>query len=88
MAINVRIPQPLRNLTANQSVVQATGADLGSCITHLEGAFPGIRFRMINEAAALRPHMRVFVNRSAVIDLGQPLTPTDDVVIVQALSGG
>ena len=32
--------------------------------------------------------MRVFVNGLAVRDLAQPLTASDDVAIVQALSGG
>ena len=36
----------------------------------------------------MRPHMRVFVDGKAIQDLTQSLQPTDDVSIVQALSGG
>ena len=35
----------------------------------LDARYPGIRFRMVNEADALRPHMRVFVNRESIVDL-------------------
>ena len=43
---------------------------------------------MVNEADALRPHVRVFVNRDAIVDLDQALSPDDEVMILQALSGG
>ena len=91
MAINVRIPQPLRNLTANQSVVQATGADLGSCITHLEGAFPGIRERLMDEAGQLRRFVNVYINGDDVrfMDgLTTALKDGDEVSIVPAVAGG
>jgi hypothetical protein len=43
---------------------------------------------MVNEANVLRPHMRVFVNREAITDLGRTLAPDDEVMILHALSGG
>ena len=43
---------------------------------------------MIDEQDKMRPHIRFFVNGEQVFDLSQPLRPTDEVVIVQALSGG
>jgi len=36
----------------------------------------------------MRPHVRFFVNGKQVFDLSKPLRSTDEVVIVQALSGG
>ena len=36
----------------------------------------------------MRLHIRFFVNGEQVRDLSQPLRGTDEVVIVQALSGG
>ena len=70
------------------SRVEAIGATLGDVLADLDRQFPGIRFRMVDEQDRLRPHMRVFVNGKAIRDLAQPLQPTDDVSIVQALSGG
>ena len=43
MAVTVRIPQPLRNLTGNLSTVAGEGATLESLVGHLDGAYPGIR---------------------------------------------
>ena len=43
---------------------------------------------MIDEQDRIRRHIRIFVNGEQVRDLAQPLAATDEVIIVQALSGG
>jgi molybdopterin converting factor small subunit len=43
---------------------------------------------MIDEQDRVRRHIRIFVNGEQVRDLTRPLRATDEVVIVQALSGG
>jgi molybdopterin synthase sulfur carrier subunit len=85
--MNVLIPTPLRSYTG-QRVVEASGSTLGAVLADLDRKFPGIRFRMINEQDRMRPHVRFFVNGNQVFDPSHPLRPTDEVVIVQALSGG
>jgi len=85
--MQVLIPTSLRSYT-RVSRVEAAGATLGDVLADLDRQFPGIRFRMLDEQEQLRPHMRVFVNGKAIHDLAQPLRATDDVSIVQALSGG
>jgi molybdopterin synthase sulfur carrier subunit len=85
--MNVLIPTPLRSYTG-QRVVEASGSTLGAVLADLDRQFPGIRFRVINEQDGMRPHVRLFVNGQQVFDLSQPLRSTDEVVIVQALSGG
>jgi molybdopterin synthase sulfur carrier subunit len=85
--MQVLIPSSLRSYT-KLSRVEVTGATLADVLADLERRFPGIRFRMLDEQEQLRPHMRVFVNGQAVRDLAQPLQHSDDVSIVQALSGG
>jgi molybdopterin converting factor small subunit len=42
----------------------------------------------VDEQEAIRPHVRVFVNRSQVRRLDAPLREDDEVHIFQALSGG
>ena len=49
---------------------------------------PGIRFRMIDEAGRIRPHMQVFVGGRVQRDPAAPLAAGDEVMIVGALSGG
>jgi len=85
--MNVLIPTPLRSYTG-QRAVEASGSTLGAVLADLDRQFPGIRFRMINEQDGMRPHVRFFVNGNQVFDLSQALRSTDEVVIVQALSGG
>jgi molybdopterin synthase sulfur carrier subunit len=85
--VKVLIPTPLLSYTATREV-EASGATLGAVLDELDRQFPGIRFRMVDEQERTRRHVRFFVNGDQVFDLAQPLRPTDEVVIVQALSGG
>ena len=85
--MKVHIPSALRSYT-EQSEIEASGATLAAVLVDLERAYPGIRFRMIDEQEKIRPHIRIFVNGEQVRDLLQTLNAKDEVVIVQALSGG
>jgi molybdopterin converting factor small subunit len=86
--VNVRIPTPLRSYTADLAVVEASGTTVGEVLADLDARHPGLRFRMVDEQGHIRPHMKVFVNDEATRDLATPLTATDEVTIMQALSGG
>jgi molybdopterin synthase sulfur carrier subunit len=85
--MRVLIPSPLRSYTQS-AWVEAEGATLGAVLDDLERRYPGIRFRMINEQERMRPHVRFFVRGEPVFDLDLRLAPDDEVLIVQALSGG
>jgi molybdopterin synthase sulfur carrier subunit len=86
--VNVRIPTPLRSYTTQRATVTADGDTVGAVLGDLDAQFPGIRFRMVDEQERIRPHMKVFLNDEAVRDLSTPVTPNDEITIVQALSGG
>jgi sulfur-carrier protein len=86
--MKVGIPSVLASYTGGARSVEADGVTVAALLLDLDARYPGIRFRMVNEADVLRPHMRVFVNRESVADLGRALAATDEVVILQALSGG
>ena len=85
--MRVLIPTPLRSYT-NAAWVEATGSTLAEVVADLDRQYPGIAFRMINEQGRMRPHVRFFVNEVAVHDVSLRLAPTDELCIVQALSGG
>jgi molybdopterin converting factor small subunit len=85
--VKVLIPTPLRSYTRAREV-EASGATMGELLADLERRFPGFRFRIIDEQDRMRAHMRFFINGEQVFDLNHPLRSTDDVQIVQALSGG
>jgi molybdopterin converting factor small subunit len=85
--MRVLIPSPLRSYT-QRSWVEAEGDTLGAVLDDLDRQFPGIRFRMVSEQDTLRPHVRFFVKGEALFRLSAPLAPDDELLIVQALSGG
>ena len=85
--MKVCIPSGLLSYTAS-STVEATGATVAALLDALESKFPGIRFRMIDEQDTIRRHIRIFVNGTQVAGVAHPLAATDEIVIVQALSGG
>jgi molybdopterin synthase sulfur carrier subunit len=87
MAVKVLIASPLRPYT-DADEVQAVGATLGELLKDLDARYPGIRFRMIDEQDQVRRHMRIFINGEPVKDLAHSIRPSDEVCIVQALSGG
>ena len=86
--MKVLIPDPLRSYTQERRSVEADGATLSEVLADLDRRYPGIRFRMIDEQDAIRRHIRIFVNGEQVRALDVPLRISDEVFIVQALSGG
>lgn len=85
--MKVMIPSALRSYT-ERSEADAQGATLAALLVDLDRQYAGIRFRMVDEQDQIRRHIRVFVNGVQAHDLTQPLSTSDEVIIVQALSGG
>lgn len=86
--MNIFIPTPLRSYTKDKVRVSASGSTLAAVLEELNRQFPGIRFRMIDEQDQLRPHIKIFVNQEQTKSLAMSLNETDEVIILQALSGG
>ena len=86
--MNVFIPDALRSYTNQQRLVEAHGETLDELLHDLDHRYPGIRFRMINEQDEMRPHVAFFVAGEKTRDLDASLLGSDEVIIMQALSGG
>lgn len=86
--MKVHIPSPLLSYTKNEKEVEANGGTLTEVLADLDRRHPGIRFRMIDEQEKMRPHIRFFVNGEQTFDLSMTLRASDEIFIVQALSGG
>ena len=85
--MKIGIPSALQSYTG-QAEVEASGATLAAAIIDLDRRYPGIRFRMIDEQDRMRPHIRFFINGELTRNFDHPLRTTDEIFIVQALSGG
>jgi sulfur-carrier protein len=86
--VKVRIASPLRSYTGNASSVIADGTTVAELIDDLDDRYPGLAFRIVDEQGGLRPHMVVWIGRERCRDLATTLDGIDEVVIMQALSGG
>ncbi len=86
--MRVSIPTPLRSYTGEAALVEAEGTTIRELLVDLDRRHPGIRFRMIDEQDAIRPHVKIFLNREPIADLEVRVGPRDEVQILQALSGG
>ena len=87
-AIAVRIPTPLRSYTHDRTTVTAAGDTVAEVLDDLDRQFPGIRFRVVDERGQLRQHMVVWVAGERCRDLTTPTGGLDELVLMQALSGG
>jgi molybdopterin synthase sulfur carrier subunit len=90
MAI-VRIPTPLRKLTAGKEEVTAAGATVGALITDLERQYPGIKERLCDDAGAVRRFVNIFQNDEDIRflqNLDTPVKDSDEISIVPAIAGG
>jgi len=85
--MKVLIPSSLLSYTQTPKV-EASGATLTVLLADLDRQYPGLRFRVVDEQGQMRAHMRFFVNNEQVFDLSHTLSPTDEVFLLQALSGG
>jgi molybdopterin synthase sulfur carrier subunit len=86
--VKVRIPTPLRSYTAGEANVTAEGTTVRELLADLDRQFPGITFRVVDEQGRLRQHMVVFLGQDRCRQLDTPLDGIDEVVLMQALSGG
>jgi hypothetical protein len=68
--------------------VQADGATVRGLLDDLDRRFPGIAFRVVDEQGELRQHMVVWLDGERCRDLDSPVEGLDEVVLMQALSGG
>ncbi len=91
-AVVARIPGLLRSYTAGAATVALAdlpaAPTLGDALAELDRRYPGLRFRVVDEQGALRPHIKVFVDGTLQRELAAPLPPAADLMIVGALSGG
>ncbi|MBA4150211.1 MAG: MoaD/ThiS family protein [Verrucomicrobia bacterium] len=91
MPVNVRIPTPLRKLTNEQELVQIEAKTISEVITELQGRFPGIQERLVDEKGEVRRFVNVYVNEEDIRFLQNQATTLkdgDEISIIPAIAGG
>ena len=86
----VRIPTPLRTLTAGQDEVKANGATVAEVIADLEKNHPGIKDRLTDDKG-VRRFINIYVGEEDIRFLDGLKTEVkngDRISIVPAIAGG
>ncbi len=88
----IRIPGLLRSYTDGAATVSLdelpASATLRDALARLDTRYPGIAFRVVDEQASIRAHIKIFVDAALARDLDAMLAPGAEIMIVGALSGG
>ena len=91
MAVNVRIPTPLRKLTQDKDAVQATGVTIQEIVDNLEKHYPGLKERLCDERGELRRFVNIYLNDEDIRFAPGRQTAVkdgDEISIIPAIAGG
>ncbi len=91
MTVVALIPGLLRNYTDGAARVElslASASSVDSALRALDERYRGLRFRIVDEQGAIRPHIKIFVDAQQVRSLAEPVRADAELMIVGALSGG
>ena len=91
MAVTVRIPTQLRNLSGGAGEVTLEGATVAEVLKALDAGHPGFAERLYDESGALRRFVNVFLAEEDIrfLDgLETPVTDGQTLSIVPAVAGG
>ena len=91
MAITIRIPSVLRNMTGGKETIPLNAATVEEALGALDGLHPGIKARLCDDSGKLRRFVNVFVGEEDIRFLeGQKtvLKDGDLIDIVPAIAGG
>ncbi|HXQ45363.1 MAG TPA: MoaD/ThiS family protein [Caulobacteraceae bacterium] len=86
--IRVFIPSQLHAYTGGESRLEAAGDTVEAVLDDLDRRFPGLKFRVVDEQARIRRHMRVYIGRDAARDVTTAVDDGAELMIFGALSGG
>ena len=90
MSISVRIPTPLRTLTAGQDEVTAEGTTVAEVVADLEARFPGVRDRLLDDKG-VRRFVNLFLGDEDIRfleGLSTSVKPGETLTIVPTIAGG
>ncbi len=91
MAVSVRIPSVLRNLTAGKETIDVDASTVDEAMNAVEALYPGIKGRLCDDTGKLRRFVNVFVGEEDIRFLdgqGTVVKAGELIDIVPAIAGG
>ncbi len=91
MAIQVRIPASLRDMTDGMAVLELPGNTVGDVLHALVDQYPSLAGRLLDEQSNPLGYINLFVGSQDIRDLSgleTPLTDGTEILIVSAVAGG
>jgi molybdopterin synthase sulfur carrier subunit len=91
MSVSVRIPTILRTYTGGESEVSADGGTLSEVLDSLDGSYPWIKARILDDQGAIRRFVNVYVGNDDVRFLQALETSTPEgtqISVIPAVAGG
>lgn len=83
----LRLPRLLSETVRVAPVHDVSGATVQDALDDLLARVPGLRGHILDETAAIRPHVSVFVDGEQA-ELATEVGPTSEIRVLQAVSGG
>jgi sulfur-carrier protein len=91
MTVSVRIPTILRSYTGGAAVVPAPAGTLREVLDRLDGSYPGIAARIMDDTGKIRRFVNVYVGDEDVRlaqGLDTPVPAGIQVSVIPAVAGG
>ena len=90
-SVTVKIPTPLRPLTAGQSEVKLEGATVGEVLQKMDSQFKGFGDRILDNGKTVKRFVNVYVNEDNIKDkkeLDTEVKNGDTISILPSIAGG
>jgi sulfur-carrier protein len=91
MSVTVKIPTPLRPITAGLAEVKVEGATVGEVLRKMDVQYKGFADRVLDDGKAVRRFINVFVNEDNIRDKNELETTVkagDTISILPSIAGG
>ena len=89
--VTVKIPTPLRPITAGQSEVKIEGATVGEILRKLDSQYKGFGERVLDDGKSVKRFINVFINEDNIRDkkdLDTEVKNGDTLSILPSIAGG
>ena len=87
----IRVPSALRTLTGGAADVEVSAATVRDALSELDRRHPGIAAKVLDDAGAVKPFIRIYVRSEDIgglSGLDTSVGDRDEIDIIPAIAGG